>query len=427
MQSHRSPRLLAGLLALTLLAGCAAPREEAPAPSGQEAVSEPAGGKAPAVDALTVGAIAVPVNSIEGIVPRPESWPELYTENGKYGFRNADGSILAPAEYEDGQPFSDRYLGKLKGVRSDGEIVWYTIGLNGNHGEMWNSFIWDTSAGPVVLAEREEGYSLENLNLSDLVPGPSPLAFSDGKSENATLYLQWEDGRLAQYLPEEDAVLLFEPCAPDAEGYRAVYDLDGSWLVSNGQLVAADGSDPDFPLPAAEQVPYTLITADGFRETTLRFVKNPDYDGAILQPEEGPVSGDWVAVPGAADAADWQTPAEEPAAYAALAERYLAQKGLAPGEAAVTSAVAAGEEVLLTVATPLPEAPEADSRALSAVLWFPDASDPAAWQTLEESELTGSKAIMTARYTLLAAGPSGAVVRINGYEGSAVSLYPLAD
>lgn len=61
----------------------------------------------------------------------PEERPYLYEENGSYGIRAADGSVLVPAEYAFGYDFDDNGLGQLRKDEGE-EITWYKVGLDGD-------------------------------------------------------------------------------------------------------------------------------------------------------------------------------------------------------------------------------------------------------------------------------------------------------
>lgn len=79
-------------------------------------------------------------------------------------------------------------------------------------------------------------------------------------------------------------LLEFEPYDESrAELYQASWDLaEEEIVVVNGQaLFGADAHSwetEDLPLPALEQVDWTIRTEDGLRQTRLSMGQNPDYD-----------------------------------------------------------------------------------------------------------------------------------------------------
>ena len=113
----RKTLIRAAALALTaalLFTGCTARTpEENPESSGssQNSMAEPEKAESSGTKAA---AVAVPLENAPSLVPMPEERPYLYGENGSYGIRAADGSVLVPAEYAFGYDFDDNGLGQLR-------------------------------------------------------------------------------------------------------------------------------------------------------------------------------------------------------------------------------------------------------------------------------------------------------------------------
>ena len=148
----RKTLIRAAALALTaalLFTGCTArTSEENPESSGSSQSSMAEQEKAES-SGTKAAEVAVPLENAPSIIPMPEERPCLYEENGSYGFRAADGSVLVPAEYAFGYDFDDNGLGQLRKDEGE-EITWYTVGLDGTLLGDVNAAIVQTSAGSVV-------------------------------------------------------------------------------------------------------------------------------------------------------------------------------------------------------------------------------------------------------------------------------------
>lgn len=174
----RKTLIRAAALALTaalLFTGCTARTpEENPESSGSSQNSMAESEKAES-SGTKAAAVAVPLENAPSIIPMPEERPCLYEENGSYGIRAADGSVLVPAEYAFGYDFDDNGLGQLRKDEGE-EITWYKVGLDGTLLGDVNDTVVQTGAGPVVVVEKwnddsSEGvFQLMNLNLEPLLP-----------------------------------------------------------------------------------------------------------------------------------------------------------------------------------------------------------------------------------------------------------------
>lgn len=120
----RKTLIRAAALALTaalLFTGCTArTSEENPESSGSSQSSMAEQEKAES-SGTKAAEVAVPLENAPSIIPMPEERPCLYEENGSYGFRAADGSVLVPAEYAFGYDFDDNGLGQLR--KDEGEEI----------------------------------------------------------------------------------------------------------------------------------------------------------------------------------------------------------------------------------------------------------------------------------------------------------------
>ena len=125
----RKTLIRAAALALTaalLFTGCTARTpEENPESSGssQNSMAEP---EKTASSGTKAAAVAVPLENAPSLIPMPEERPYLYEENGSYGIRAADGSVLVPAEYAFGYDFDDNGLGQLRKDVGE-ETTWYNV------------------------------------------------------------------------------------------------------------------------------------------------------------------------------------------------------------------------------------------------------------------------------------------------------------
>ena len=152
----RKTLIRAAALALTaalLFTGCTARTpEENPESSGssQNSMAEPEKAESSGTKAA---AVAVPLENAPSLIPMPEERPYLYEENGSYGIRAADGSVLVPAEYAFGYDFDDNGLGQLRKDVGE-ETTWYKVGLDGTLLGDVNDTVVQTGAGPVVVVER---------------------------------------------------------------------------------------------------------------------------------------------------------------------------------------------------------------------------------------------------------------------------------
>ena len=425
-------RLAAGALALALLTGCAGDRGESP--SGPSA-GVPEG----AVGTYTAALDAVPAAA-------PEALPELFTEGERCGFLAPDGSVLVPAEYEMAYPFSDRSLGKVRGRDGAGEIIWYTVGIDGRLLPLYNHTIRELPGyGTVVQAAAADGDMLYDLTLSPLLDAPVPVLAVQQDGEELTVLLRDGTGA-AELLPEEGALLYAEPAA-EGKDYRALYaPEDCAFLLVNGEPVSLSGGavtrdGEPVPAPVVEALSYTLLPGGGEgARTAVTMQAGPIYENTVVFVPEGLSAENcwpgtdlpWIAVPGAS-AAGWTvvTPGERDlTAYRPYLDGYLAEKAADPEEVSVTGALEADGGLLLTLGTGAPATPTEEDRALSAVLFFPDAADPSAWRVLEENDCTGSRALMArTTYKPIAVGELGgtpaAVVLSGGYELSAALVLPL--
>lgn len=240
-----------------------------------------------------------------------------------------DGSVLVPAEYAFGYDFDDNGLGQLRKDEGE-EITWYKVGLDGTLLGDVNDTVVQTGAGPVVVVEKwnddspEGVFQLMNLNLEPLLPEWAEYLYHTNyyAGQKNRFFLRMPGENLAEFLPEEMALLEFEPYDESrAELYQASWDLaEEEVVVVNGQaLFGADAyswETEDLPLPALEQVDWTIRTEDGLRQTRLSMGQNPDYDIVSFYAEEqgeptDQIHGEnWIAVPGTVT--DW--PENEPAA-----------------------------------------------------------------------------------------------------------------
>ena len=249
------------LTAAMLLFGC----------SGRTPAGESGSSSTQMVEPETrVAAVAVPLEQTPALVPMPEERPTLYEEGGKYGFRAADGSVLVPAEYAAGYDFSDDCLGQLR-KDENGEMTWYTVGLDGTMLGDVNNTVIQTSAGPVVVVERwgdggsRADYQLMNLNLEPLLPEWAEYLYHSNyyTGRENCFFLRLPGEELAEFLPGELALLEFEPYEESrAELYRESWDLaEEEVVVVNGRaLFGADAHSwepEDLPLPVLEQVDWT--------------------------------------------------------------------------------------------------------------------------------------------------------------------------
>lgn len=270
----------------------------------------------------------------------------------------ADGSVLVPAEYAFGYDFDDNGLGQLRKDVGE-EITWYKVGLDGTLLGDVNDTVVQTGAGPVVVVEKwnddsSEGvFQLMNLNLEPLLPEWAEYLYHTNyyAGQKNRFFLRMPGGKLVEFLPEEMALLEFEPYDESrAELYQASWDLaEEEIVVVNGQaLFGADAHSwetEDLPLPALEQVDWTIRTEDGLRQTRLSMGQNPDYDIVSFyaegqgEPTDQIHGENWIAVPGTVT--DWpeNEPAADPAALLELTGDYCADRGIDPDCMEVTEAV----------------------------------------------------------------------------------------
>ena len=417
----RKTLIRAAALALTaalLFTGCTARTpEENPESSGssQNSMAEP---EKAASSGTKAAAVAVPLENAPSLIPMPEERPYLYEENGSYGIRAADGSVLVPAEYAFGHDFDDNGLGQLRKDVGE-ETTWYTVGLDGTLLGDVNDTVVQTGAGPVVVVERtsDHHFQLMNLNLEPLLPKWAEyLNYTNYYAgEENRFFLRMPGGKLAEFLPEEMALLEFEPYDESrAELYQASWDLaEEEIVVVNGQaLFGADAyswETEDLPLPALEQVDWTIRTEDGLRQTRL--------PGTVT---------DWPE----------NEPAADPAALLELTGVYCADRGIDPDCMEVTEAVQGEFGVVLALnggyKRTQEEASE-DSWAHAAVLWFPDKEDSSRYMVLDQFESAGFRSFMSGGYGIVGVFPGeGETLRVMtrawGYEGPAqYQWFPLTE
>ena len=158
--------------------------------------------------------MAVPLENAPSLIPMPEERPYLYEENGSYGIRAADGSVLVPAEYAFGYDFDDNGLGQLRKDEGE-ETTWYTVGLDGTLLGDVNDTVVQTGAGPVVVVEKwnddspEGVFQLMNLNLEPLLPEWAEYLYHTNyyAGQKNRFFLRMPGENLAEFLPEEMALL----------------------------------------------------------------------------------------------------------------------------------------------------------------------------------------------------------------------------
>ena len=454
----RKTLIRAAALALTaalLFTGCTARTpEENPESSGgsQNSMAEPEKAESSGTKAA---AVAVPLENAPSIIPMPEERPYLYEENGSYGIRAADGSVLVPAEYAFGYDFDDNGLGQLRKDVGE-EITWYKVGLDGTLLGDVNDTVVQTGAGPVVVVEKwnddsSEGvFQLMNLNLEPLLPEWAEYLYHTNyyAGQKNRFFLRMPGGKLAEFLPEEMALLEFEPYDESrAELYQASWDLaEEEVVVVNGQaLFGADAHSwetEDLPLPALEQVDWTIRTEDGLRQTRLSMGQNPDYDIVSFyaegqgEPTDQIHGEDWIAVPGTVT--DWpeNEPAADPAALLELTGDYCADRGIDPDCMEVTEAVQGEFGVVLALNGGYKRTQEEageDSWAHAAVLWYPDKEDSSRYMVLDQFESAGFRSFMSGGYGIVGVFPGkGETLRVMtrawGYEGPAqYQWFPLTE
>ena len=443
----RKTLIRAAALALTaalLFTGCTARTpEENPESSGssQSSMAEPEKAESSGTKAA---AVAVPLENAPSLIPMPEERPYLYEENGSYGIRAADGSVLVPAEYAFGYDFDDNGLGQLRKDVGE-ETAWYKVGLDGTLLGDVNDTVVQTGAGPVVVVEKwnddsSEGvFQLMNLNLEPLLPKWAEYLYHTNyyAGQKNRFFLRMPGENLAEFLPEEMALLEFEPYDESrAELYQASWDLaEEEVVVVNGQaLFGADAyswETEDLPLPALEQVDWTIRTEDGLRQTRISIGQDPDFDSYALyaegqgEPSDQLYGEDWIAVPGTVT--DWpeNEPVADPAALLELTGDYCADQGIDPDCMEVTEAVQGEFGVVLAIDGGYKREQgetDADSWAHSAVLWFPNKEDSSRYTVLLQNVVSGGRAFMAGRYGVVGVFPGeGETLRVmtraRGYEG----------
>lgn len=450
----RKTLIRAAALALTaalLFTGCTARTpEENPESSGssQNSMAEPEKAESSGIKAA---AVAVPLENAPSLIPMPEERPYLYEENGSYGIRAADGSVLVPAEYAFGYDFDDNGLGQLRKDEGE-EITWYKVGLDGTLLGDVNDTVVQTGAGPVVVVERtsDHHFQLMNLNLEPLLPDWAEYLYHTNyyAGEENRFFLRMSGGKLAEFLPEEMALLEFEPYDESrAELYQASWDLaEEEVVVVNGQaLFGADAHSwetEDLPLPALEQVDWTIRTEDGLRQTRISIGQDPDFDSYALyaegqgEPTDQIHGENWIAVPGTV--IDWpeNEPAADPAALLELTGDYCADRGIDPDCMEVTEAVQGEFGVVLAIDGGYKREQgetDADSWAHAAVLWFPDKEDSSRYMVLDQFESAGFRSFMSGGYGIVGVFPGeGETLRVMtrawGYEGPAqYQWFPLTE
>lgn len=429
------------LAAALLLSGC----------TGRTSPGESSSGQTEAQASGTrVAAVAAPLEYAPELIPMPEEWPSLVEENGAYGIRAADGSVLVPAEYAFGYGYTDYNLAQLRRDTGD-DMTWYTVGVEGTLLAEVNDTILQTSAGPVVFVEQQDPVNrlcqVMNLDLEPLLPEWAEYGYYTNYTDRENRFFLRLPGKdTAEFLPGEMALLEFEPYDSGREElYRDSWDLaEEEVVVVNGRaLFGADSHEwdlEDLPLPALEQADWTVWTGDGIRQTKLCMGAEPTYGSPVFYPEgetpEEIYSGDWIAVPGTVT--DWPEvkPVDDLAGLMDLAGEYCSAVGIDPGCMEVTEAVEGEFGVVLALngghKLEQGESGE-DSWAHSAVLWFPDPADSGRYQVMTQSETSGFRSFMAGGCGIagMFSGADGSLrvmTKAWGYEGlGSFHWFPLAE
>ena len=224
------------------------------------------------------------------------SYPVIFEEDGKMGFKDQSGKIIVPAIYSKANSF-------WKGVASvridqDGQYVWKDVDMNGKIYDYDEVYGFEFGLSPVsqndkfgfinTAGELVVPLIYDQLFCSYTADGRSTYALKDGRF----VYLDLKNGyeeRFEKYDPARKSV------------YKRTIDLNRYNLVVANNMLIVDGlaqpSALNFPIPILAGMNFDLYTRQGklgtyqaklipgFYEGEI-FISFPDYIGPSLNETE---------------------------------------------------------------------------------------------------------------------------------------------
>lgn len=383
--------------------------------------------------ATKFGVIATKMPEFE-TPPLPETTPVVFESNGKFGYMDAAGNVLLPAEYDLAEEFHNGVGRFCLGSMENGEEQrqWFVLSPNGKVAEY--DAVGAFYQSPFLATATKDGkYGLINTNFDEILPLEYDLITLTQEDEGITCYAVKADSMVQIDLANK-TIYSYEPYDDTKSNYANVIEIEDYNIVVMGGMVTVNGKSDRIgsaiPFPILNMVEF-----DVYEETEKVFTGNGKvvdgaYEGTLLLSFDGFDLGerDFFAVPSG------QTVFPRPvtvqtdvAAYNEMAKKFLADTNIENTpytigkvltgdflDSGKTSALvqlsetAEFRESLWKVSRSEDEYKQDKVAVFSAILLLPDATKPLEYQVVSQQMRQGAKAIMGgATYLKMAAQLQG--------------------
>ncbi len=279
------------LAVMTLLAGCKQDSEtNSSSKTGSHAIFQnnqssisSTNTDDPKVDSMLFGVIKNPIIGFDSIVPMPETVPSVYEENGLFGYKNADGSVLIAAEYNVAQEFYQGYGAVRKDTIVNGEnhYEWFKVSSTGKlFAADWLNY--DETIG-LWFGAKDAKYGVIDGDANEIIPFEFDiLTKENGESLCTTVKAE----QIIYFDLAEGCSYRYEPYQEESkESYSNVlnltdYDLFivGNQLLVNGEW---DSTGHLIPLSLIQDIDWDVyIGAEKVGTSKVKIIPG-DYGGTI--------------------------------------------------------------------------------------------------------------------------------------------------
>lgn len=120
-------------------------------------------------DGTLFGVIVKPIENFK-VLPLPETVPYVYEENGLFGYKNPDGSVLIPAEYNVAQDFYMGFGSVRKDTTVNGEpnYEWFEVTSKGKIFDV-DSYTYMEGIG-LWVAVKDGKHGVINAEGEEIIP-----------------------------------------------------------------------------------------------------------------------------------------------------------------------------------------------------------------------------------------------------------------
>lgn len=284
------------------------------------------------------------------LTPEIRDWdqPDLFEEDGKYGFRlRKTGEIVVPAEYDAYHAFRYGYGGVRQ--KTDDGYNWQYVDIRGN---VLDYDYIQGFHGLTSIVSKDGKYGVINTDSQVIVPLVYDEMYETGDYDADGNYRSCvcavRDGHWYWLDLQQGYEASYEPVRAGKE-YDRVLDLDGLLLVNDMLLVdgVAQPNGPDFPICALQGLEFDLYDQNGKVGRYHGELTSGTYEGELFVSfAERPYSGDWSGNWSDKENCYFALPAGMPdplagvevtaigdgTAYADAVNAYLAEQGVANTE-----------------------------------------------------------------------------------------------